>query len=103
MNQTEEKRISIWKIVAISAGVAVLVAAAVVILCKVFRKYFRISIDCGDCDDCTQDCFGCEFDPLCECDEDFVPRCDADADDEDDAPEPDAETAEVAEDAPAEE
>ena len=94
MRKTEEKRISVWKIVEISASVAVLVAAAALILYKLFRKYFRISLDCGCCDECTQDCFCDEFDPLCECDEDFAPRCDADDEDEDaDDDEDDAEEA----------
>lgn len=71
----EEKRVSLIKIITISAGVALLIVAAAALLYKFFKKYFRISFDCGDCDTCCQDCFGDEFDPLCSCDEDFAPGC----------------------------
>ncbi len=71
----DEKRVSLIKIITISAGVALLIVAAAALLYKFFKKYFRISFDCGDCDTCCQDCFGDEFDPLCSCDEDFAPGC----------------------------
>ena len=73
--RNEEKRVSIWKVVAISAAVALFIFATLVVLYKFFKKYFKISFDCGDCDSCTQDCFGSDFDPLCDCDEDFAPEC----------------------------
>ncbi len=75
MRKNEEKRVSVIKIIAISAGVALLIVTVAALLYKFFKKYFRISFDCGDCDTCCQDCFGDEFDPLCSCDEDFAPGC----------------------------
>ncbi len=75
MRKNEEKRVSVIKIIAISAGVALLIVSVAALLYKFFKKYFRISFDCGDCDTCCQDCFGDEFDPLCSCDEDFAPGC----------------------------
>ena len=73
--KNEEKRVSIFKIIAISAAVALLIFTALVILYKFFKKYFKISFDCGDCDSCMQDCFGSDFDPLSGCDDDFAPEC----------------------------
>ncbi|MBR6676812.1 MAG: hypothetical protein IKL24_05725, partial [Clostridia bacterium] len=45
---------------------------------KSFKKYFKITIDCGNCDECDEICFGEDFDPLCDCDEDYVPGCSLD-------------------------
>lgn len=75
MRKLDEKKVSIFKVVAISAGVAVFVVTAAMVLYRLFKKYFRISFDCGDCDSCCQDCFGDEFDPLSKCDDDFAPGC----------------------------
>ncbi len=72
--KNEEKRVSIFKIVAISAAVALFIFAALVVLYKFFKKYFKISFDCGDCDSCYQDCFGSDFDPVFD-DEDYAPEC----------------------------
>ncbi|MBQ8475140.1 MAG: hypothetical protein IJ499_05715 [Clostridia bacterium] len=73
--KNEEKRVSIGKIIAISAAVALLIFAAMVILYKFFKKYFKITFDCGDCDSCDQDCFGSDFEPICFTDEDYAPEC----------------------------
>ena len=72
--KNDEKRVSIFKIVEISAAVALLIFAALVVLYKFFKKYFKISFDCGDCDSCYQDCFGSDFDPMFD-DEDYAPEC----------------------------
>lgn len=74
----EEKRTSVFKIILISVTVAIAVVGIVAVLYRLFKKYFKITIDCGDCDECTGDCFGDDFDPLCDCDEDFVPKCSLD-------------------------
>lgn len=77
----EEKRTSVFKIILISATVAIAIVGIVAVLYRLFKKYFKISIDCGDCEDCdccTADCFGEDFDPLCDCDEDYMPKCNLD-------------------------
>lgn len=74
----EEKRTSVFKIILISVTVAIAVVGVVAVLYRLFKKYFKITIDCGDCDECTGECFGDDFDPLCDCDEDFVPKCSLD-------------------------
>lgn len=79
----EEKRISVGKIIVVSATVAVTVAAAAFVLYRLFRKYFKITFDCGDCDTCGDDCFCDDFDM--ESDEDYIPECDLADEDEDDA------------------
>ena len=75
----EEKRgVSVLKIVLISVAVAIAIVAIVALLYYLFKKYFKVSIDCGDCDGCEEACFGDDFDPLCDCDEDYVPQCSLD-------------------------
>ena len=74
----EEKRTSVGKIIVISATVAIAIVGIAAVLYKLFKKYFKITIDCGNCDDCDEICFGEDFDPLCDCDEDFVPGCSLD-------------------------
>ena len=65
-----EKKINIWKIVIVSACVAAAIAAAAIAGYKLFKKYFKITFDCGeDCDSCDGDCF---CDGL---DDDFIPEC----------------------------
>lgn len=74
----EEKRVNIWKIVIISACVAAAVAALAITAYKLFKKYFKITFDCGeDCDSCIDGCFCDEYD-----DDDFIPECSFDDDDE---------------------
>ena len=73
--ENEKKKVSIGKIIAISAAVALIIFAILVILYKFFKKYFKVSFDCGDCDDCTQDCFGSDFDPIAMDDDFFEPEC----------------------------
>ncbi len=77
----EEKRTSVVKVIIISVTVALAIVAVVAVLYKLFKKYFKVSIDCGDCDCCDGDCFADDFDPLCDCDEDYVPECSIDAED----------------------
>ena len=70
----EEKRITVGKVIVVSATVAVAVAAAVFVLYRLFKKYFKITFDCGDCEACGDECFCDDFDPDCE--EDYIPECD---------------------------
>ena len=72
----EEKRTSVLKIVLISVAVAIAIVGIIALLYFLFKKYFKVSIDCGDCDGCEESCFGENFDPLS--DEDFVPTCSLD-------------------------
>lgn len=82
----EEKRVSIGKIILVTVGVTVAVVATLAALYKLFKKYFKVTFDCGNCEDCTAGCFADDFDPLC--DEDFAPKCVLDDEDEEaDAPE----------------
>lgn len=70
-----EKRVNIWKIVIVSACVAASVAAIAITGYKLFKKYFKISFDCGeDCECCDDPCF-CD-----DCDDDFIPECGCDED-----------------------
>ena len=93
METKETRRVSIGKIIAISAAVALIAFAAMVIAYKLFKKYFKVSFDCGDCDSCDAGCFDDDFDLFME-DEDYEPSCSlCDDEDEDEviAPAEDAE------------
>ncbi len=67
MFKKEEKNFSVLRTVLIIAGIVVVLMTAMVVLYKVFKKYFRVTLECGDCDICDGDCF-------CE-DGDFEPEC----------------------------
>lgn len=67
MFKKEEKRVSAWQAVLITIGVIVVVLGALAVIYKFFKKYFRITLECGDCDFCEDDCF-------CE-DIDYEPEC----------------------------
>ena len=45
-----EKKINVWKIIIISAGVAAAVAALCITAYKLFKKYFKITFDFEDDD-----------------------------------------------------
>ena len=74
----EEKRTSVAKVIIISVTVAIAVVGLVVLLYNLFKKYFKVTIDCGNCDSCNDDSLGDDLDPCCESDEDFVPSCSLD-------------------------
>ncbi len=80
--EKETRRVSVGKIIAISAAVALLIFTALIVAYKLFKKYFKISFDCGDCDSCQNSCFDDAFDPFCMDDDDFAPSCSL-CDDED--------------------
>ncbi len=78
--ETREKKISVTKVIIIAATVAVTLAAALFLLYKLLKKYFKVSVECGDCDSCD-DCF-CDDLDCCFDDEDYVPECSIADDDE---------------------
>ncbi len=70
----EGKKVNVWKIIIISAGVAAAVAAIAITAYMLFKKYFKITFECGeDCENCPEDYF---FDDLE--DDDFIPECSVD-------------------------
>ena len=91
METKETRRVSVGKIIAISAAVALIAFAAMVVAYKLFKKYFKVSFDCGDCDCCSENCFDDDFDLFAE-DEDYEPKCSlCDDEDDEEAPVVDAE------------
>ena len=76
-----EKRSSVVRTVIITLTVIAAIAAVAAVLYNLFKKYFKVSLDCGDRDDCSSGCFGDDFDPMC--DDDFAPECALDDEDED--------------------
>lgn len=68
----EKRKVSVGKIIAISAGVAVAVAAILFAAYKFCKKYFKFTLDCGDCSECEDDCFDIGY---IDEDEDCEPAC----------------------------
>lgn len=81
--KNDEKHVSIGKIIFVTISVTVAVVATLSLLYKLFKKYFKVTFDCGECSDCTSGCFGDDFDPMC--DEDFAPKCVLDDEEDDEA------------------
>lgn len=53
-------------------GAIVSLAALAVVLYTIFKKYFQVTFECGNCDECDEDCFGeddADYEPICCCDE----------------------------------
>ncbi len=70
----EEKKTSVVKVVLITLGVIAAVGATLAVLYTLFKKYFTITFECGDCENCDEDCFedDLSFDePIC-CEEDDI-------------------------------
>lgn len=80
----EEKKVSVYKVIGITVGAVLLVTAACFAAYTFFKKYFKITFDCGKCGECDEDCLGIDFDPEL-CDEDFEPQCNLDDEDDTDA------------------
>lgn len=80
-NKAEEKKTSPLKVILIILGAIVAAAGALLVVYKIFKKYFTVTFECGDCDSCDEDCF-CDEDEL-----DAEPVCT----DEDDVAAPEAE------------
>lgn len=66
MFKKEKKEFGVLRAILVVVGVVVLIMSAMVVLYKVFKKYFRITLECGDCTFSDEDCF---------CDEDYEPEC----------------------------
>ena len=67
MSERNSNKASVLRAIFITVGVIVTVLTTLVVLYKVFKKYFRITLECGDCSICEDDCF---------CDEeDYEPEC----------------------------
>lgn len=79
--QEEEKKSGALKAVLITVGIIAAVTAAAIVVYNIFKKYFTITFECDDCDDCC-------FDECCEANE---PICCYEGEDECDAPEAAAE------------
>lgn len=71
---SEEKKVNIYKVIGITVGAVLLVSAICFAAYKFFKKYFKITFDCGNCAECDNDCFSIDFDPEL-CDDDFEPAC----------------------------
>lgn len=69
----EKKENSVLKTVLIIIGAVVSIAAIAAAVCYLFKKYFKITFNTNECDEC--DCNGCfvENDDM-----DFAPECDYD-------------------------
>ena len=72
----EEKSSGVLKGVLITVGIITAIAAAAIVVYKIFKKYFTITIECDECDcDCDGECEitdCCDDEPCCceaeECD-----------------------------------
>ena len=73
---------SLLKSIFVAIGALVSIAALVVVVYTVFKKYFKVTFECDDCcDECEDECFADEdeeFEPICCCEEDEM-ICDCDA------------------------
>ena len=65
--KNEEKSTNIVKVVLITLGVIAFIVTAVMVAYTFFKKHFKVSFECEDCDFCDGDDF-------CE-DVDFEPEC----------------------------
>ena len=70
----EEKKSSVVKFVLITVGVIAAIGAILAVLYTLFKKYYTVTYECGDCENCEEDCFedDLSFDePIC-CEEDDI-------------------------------
>ena len=67
MSEKNSNKASVLRAIFITVGVIVTVLTTLVVLYKVFKKYFRITLECGDCSICDDDCFIEEDDYEPEC------------------------------------
>jgi len=79
----EEKKNSALKVVLIVIGAVAAAAATGFVLYKVFKKYFTVTFECGDCESCDENCFDEPVidEPFCCCDEEEIaaPEVEAEA------------------------
>lgn len=66
----KQNNVSVVKVVLITLGTVAAIAAALCVAYKIFKKYFKITFECGDCDFCDEDCSLEDEDaePECICD-----------------------------------
>ena len=65
-NKVEEKKTSPIKVILIIIGAVVALMGAALVVYKLFKKYFTVTFECGDCETCEEDCFAeCEDDTVC--------------------------------------
>ena len=65
-NKVEEKKTSPLKVILIVIGAIVAVGAAAAVLYTIFKKYFTITFECGDCESCDEDCLIDEEETECD-------------------------------------
>ena len=53
----DDRGVSVGKVVMITLSVVAIIIAAAAVLYKIFKKHFKITFECGDCDFCDDDCF----------------------------------------------
>lgn len=86
IKKKEEKSVSVAKVVLVTAGVVLAIVAACAVLYKFFKKHFKITFECEDCDFCDDDCLSCDdgFEPECIAGEDCAScgGCGAEAEDD---------------------
>ena len=80
----QDKKVSVYKVIAITVGAVVVATALCYAAYTLFKKYFKITFDCGKCGECDGDCLGIDFDPEL-CDEDYEPECSLDDEEDTDA------------------
>lgn len=67
MLKRDDNTISIWRVVLLTIGIILFIATLAIVAYKFFKKHFKITLECGDCDFCDADC---SFDDV-----DFEPEC----------------------------
>ena len=64
---------SLLKGIFVAIGALVSIAALVVVVYTVFKKYFKVTFECDGCCDCCEDeCFADEdacYEPICYCED----------------------------------
>jgi len=67
MLRREDNSISVWRVVLLTVGIVLFLLTAVMVAYKFFKKHFKITLECGDCDFCEDDCFfeDADFEPEC--------------------------------------
>ncbi len=69
------KKESALKTIFVVIGALVSIAALVVVVYTVFKKYFKVTFECGDCDCCDEGCFEDEdacYEPICCCEDEEI-------------------------------
>lgn len=66
------KKESTLKGIFVVIGALVSIAALVVVVYTVFKKYFKVTFECDGCDCCDDECFADEdacYEPICCCED----------------------------------